>query len=201
MSDRAIELISSYVDPSPEVNSDITQYGYTDILFPRYIMIEFVDSIGSDDFKEVYFTFINDIKQLDFWAQQTLCQAILIKVFDLYDFEFPTTVVFDTKYQLNQVYNLIKFLEFDNVTFAGNVWKSLGVDPSKIALDRYCFDNMDLVLTEITNQIETYEFDQLISEFLRTYIKDKMIEWFVSITEKNLPLVKLRIYEQEITHE
>jgi len=201
MSDRAIELISSYVDPSPEVDSDISQYEYTDILFPKYIMMEFIDGIGSEDFKEIYLTFINDIKQLDFWDQQSLAQAILVKILELYEFEFPITVLLDTKYQVDQVYDLIKFLEFDNITFIGDVWKSLQVDPSKVALDQYCFDHVDLVLTEITNQIKTYEFDQLISEFLRTYIKDKMIDWFISKTEKNLQLVKLRIYEQEIKHE
>ena len=197
MSDTNLKVLTAYVDPEPEVNSDITQYEYTADNILKYDLLEFLSAIGKEEFREVYRNFIADIKLRSFDAQQTLCEKILDKISENYDFEFPEKVDLENQYQFNEVYDLIRFLEFDHIDFIGDVWKYLNVDPRGVNIDQYCYDKGVELLEAITNQIETYDSKRLISIFLGTYIKDKLIEWFVEKSEMNKSLVSLRMIEGE----
>jgi len=198
MPDANLKVLTAYVDPEPEVDSDITQYEYTAGNILKYDLLEFLHAIGKEEFKEVYQNFITDIRLRPFDAQQTLCEEILKKVSEIYDYEFPEKVDLDNQYQFDEVYNFIRFIEFDHVDFIGDVWKYLKVDPRRVNIEQYCFDKGNELMEAITNQIETYDSKQLFSIFLRTYIKEKLIEWFIRATEKNKSLVSLRMVEGEI---
>jgi len=197
MPDANLKVLTAYVDPSPEVDSDITQYEYTADNILKYDLLEFLHAIGKDEFKEIYQNFITDIRLRPFEAQQVLCQHILKKVLEIYDFEFPERVELENQYHFDEVYNLIKFLEFNHVEFIGDVWKYLKVDPRGVNIEQYCYDNGNQLVEAITNQIETYDSEQLFAIFLRTYIKDKLIEWFIRASEKNKSLISLRMIEGE----
>lgn len=198
MPDANYKVLLAYVDPEPEVDSDITQYEYTADNILKYDLLEFLHAIGKEEFKEVYRNFINDIKLRPFDAQQVLCQHILKKILEIYDFEFPERVELENQYHFDEVYNLIKFLEFNHIDFIGDVWKYLKVDPRRVDIEQYCYDSSIQLMEAITNQIETYDSKQLFAIFLRTYIKDKLIEWFVRISENNKSLISLRMIEGEI---
>ena len=193
-----LQILSAYVDPEPEVDSDITQYEYTAVNMLKYDLLEFYDAIGKEEFKEVYRNFITDIRLRPFDAQQALCEKIIKRILEIYDFEFPERVELENQYHFEEVYKLVKFIEFDNIDFIGDVWKYLKVDPRRVNIEQYCYDKDTELVEAITNQIETYDSEQLFAIFLRTYIKDKLIEWFIEVSEKNKSLVSLRMIEGEI---
>lgn len=196
--DANLKILTAYVDPEPEVDSDITQYEYTEDNILRYDLLEFLDAIGKEEFKEVYRNFIIDIRLRPFDAQQTLCEKILKKISEIYDFEFPERVELENQYHFDSVYQFVKFISFDNIDFVGDVWKYLKMDPRRVNIEEFCYDKDTGLVEAITNQIETYDYEQLFAIFLRTYIKDKLIRWFIEVTEKNKSLVSLRMIEGEI---
>jgi hypothetical protein len=110
------------------------------------------------------------------------------KIAEVYDWEFADEyALVDTVYQQEEMYNFIEFLEFENYRFLAYVWKFILKDPLnliKIDIEKYCKANWFKVIKETEEQLETHSQPQLISIFLRTYYKERYIEWFVTMSER-----------------
>ena len=95
----------------------------------EYDGAEIVNAIGTSEFKEIYTIFIQDIKRQEIPYQRRLCFDILDKIEEVYEFEFPFTPEIENQLQMNDTYDLIKFLNFDYVDFFGDVWRYMrGID-------------------------------------------------------------------------
>ncbi|GAG36292.1 unnamed protein product, partial [marine sediment metagenome] len=57
----------------------------------------------------------------------------------------------------------------------------------------YCKNNGKKVIREIEEQIEVHLPSTLIIQFLRIYIKDKLIEWFTHRSERSKGLITLEM--------
>ena len=67
----------------------------------------------------------------------------------------------------------------------------------KIDIWKYCKANGMKIIKEVEEQLETHPQTELITTFLRTYYKEKFIEWFAANTEQSKVDISLEIYESE----
>jgi len=164
----------------------------------EYDGMELVDAIGTLGFKEIYMLFINNLKSQEIIDQRRLCLNILKKVKEVYDYEFLPYPDLDHQLQMNNVYDLIKFLNYDYIDFFGDVWRYLKTDLKKIDVKQFCEKNSEKIIIELEDQLNSRDLSEMVSLFLRTYNKDNLIDWFIKSTEKNKMLIYLRILEEKL---
>jgi len=161
---------------------------YNDLASFRYAALDIRDSIGSEDFKELYIVQMDTIKKETLHAQRRFLIDVQQKIGEIYDWEFPNEwSLVDTTYQQEQFYKFIEFLEFDNYKFLSYVWKFLLDDPIdliKLNIKEFCELDMMRIIKETEEQLETHPQNELIKIFLRTYCKREYIKWFISMSEK-----------------
>lgn len=115
--------------------------------FVQYEFIDLIENIGKEEFKSTYLNFINDIRNQSLENQRTLCQHIIDKVQEVYEFEFPEKITIYDRSDIEDIYRFIEFLEYDNVDFFIEISKGLDIK-SDIDLDEY--------KNKILNQIHDY---------------------------------------------
>ena len=54
------------------------------------------------------------------------------------------------------------------------------------------------MLIELEDQINSRDLSEMVSLFLRTYNKDKLINWFIEATEKQKMLIYLHIMKEKL---
>ncbi len=162
----------------------------------EYDSMEIVSSIGTSEFKTIYTLFINDIKQQPIVDQRRWCLDILEKIKKVYNFEFLPPPDLDDQLQLNDVYDLIKFINYDYTDFFGDVWRYIDIDLKKIDIEEYCNKHSDEILEETEDQIHSGYLSKMVSLFLRTYNKEDFIDWFIKSTKKQKMLIYLRTLEE-----
>jgi len=149
----------------------------------NYIMLSIIESIGKDDFKNVYWCEINNIKSQDIPTQRIFCERVLTKVFEIYEF-LPENVFLDSNTDMNNVYSFIEFLEFDSLDFITGIWKFFDIDLRKINIDEFCKLRSNEIIREFEEQINFYVLSRMTTDFLRTYNKDSLINWFIKMSRK-----------------
>jgi hypothetical protein len=163
----------------------------------EYDGMELIDSIGTPEFKETYMLVINDIKNQEIINQRRLCLGILDKVKEVYEYEFLPFPDLDNQLQMNNVYDLIKFLNYDYIDFFKDIWLYLKTDLKKTDIKKFCETNKDKIIIELEDQLNSRDLSEMVSLFLRTYIKDNLIDWFIKSTVKQKMLIYLRIMEEK----
>ena len=157
---------------------------------------EIIDNIGKPEFKTIYFILSTTMKLLPTDTQKGIALGILKKIYEVYDYEFLPYPNIDGQEDINNVYELLEFLEYDHIEFFSRVWMFLD-DIQTVDLKKYCVENIDKILYEIEEQILSTDLNELISIFLRTNNKENMISLVTSISEKNRMLIKLEILERK----
>jgi len=156
-----------------------------------------LDSIGTKNFKENYNTVIGDIiEYVPLEEQIAFCYTILEKIYEVYDFELSEKIDIQTKQSVLNLYDFLKFLEFDHEDFVLSVWAFIKTDESTESLLEACLDNEDNIMKEVEEQLETSVYPELISIFLRTYIKERFIQWFCNSTMRYEAEIKIRMMEE-----
>jgi hypothetical protein len=166
--------------------------------FIEYDGAEIVSAIGSIEFKEIYTLFIKNIQSQKIVDQRRLCLDILEKVEEVYEFKFSSTPELEHQLHMDNVYDLIKFLNFDYVDFFGDVWRYLKTDLKNIDVKQFCEKNSDKIIIEIEDQLNSRDLSEMISLFLRAYNKDGLIGWFIESTNKQKMLIYLRIMKEKL---
>jgi hypothetical protein len=187
--DKGLEAICGDSIILPEMDNyeeDVEQT--EDMASFRYSALDIRDHLKHEDFKEIYMVQSDYVKTFNNDDQRTFLNEMLDKIAELYDWEFADEyALVDTVYQQNQMYEFIEFLEFMNYKFLAYVWKFLLKNPlhlAKLNIETYCNANVMKVIRETEEQLETHPQPQLISIFLRTYYKERYIEWFVTMSER-----------------
>jgi hypothetical protein len=144
----------------------------------QYYFVNVVDYMGTPEFKSNYQAVIGDIRKYSTKQQQLLANAIVDALPKKYDFEFSIKFDFNNKDEINELYKFVEFVEYDHEKFIVNVWKYLNPDTNSFQVEIFCEHNIPNIIREIEDQLEIRDYSELIADFLRTYNKEKLIEWF-----------------------
>ncbi len=171
--------------PPEELDEEETFFDITSTAILNSSQADIIDSMETNDFKYTYKELINDIKQSSFKNQRKFIESVLVKISELYDFEFPTKIDITNLNDVNELYQFLEFVEFDNISFISRVWKYLGKNIRNLDIEKFCKSNAVKIIKEVEDQIQSHDFNEKITLFLRTYYKDKFIEWFVRQTKNS----------------
>jgi len=145
-----------------------------------YYLQSITNSIGKEDFREEYLASVKYVMEYEVEELRSFTETILEQITLVYDFEFPYKLDFNTKDQINELLKFLAFIEFDNEDFITTTWKYLNPDINSLQIEKFCEQNADKIVLEIDEQVDSHDFSGMIAIFLRTYIKDKLVEWFCS---------------------
>jgi hypothetical protein len=159
----------------------------------EYDMLNILDSISTDEFKAHYTMAMNKIKNECIENQRIFATKILDKIEEFYDYVPPIKHLLDELYQINLVYDFIEFLEFDHVIFLSNLWKDFDIDLRKIDIEQFCINNTNKFMLLIDDQTKIDNLSLMITEYLRTNISLKMIEFIIKKTSESKMLVQMEI--------
>lgn len=194
---QKILLGNSIPLPEDDVDDDMTSVDDQIDSLNGYWQTTILDSIGAKNFKENYNTVIGDIiEYVPLDEQIAFCYTILEKIDDVYEFEFPEKIDLQEKQSVLDLYEFLKFLEFDYRDFVLSVWSFIKTDLSSQSLLETCLDNENNIMKEVEEQLETSNYSELISTFLRTYIKERFMRWFCNSTMRYEVEIKIRIMEE-----
>jgi hypothetical protein len=185
--------------PEQDLDEDLINSDAYDgnIALQEYWFVTVINSINTSSFKNNYHTVINDIKlDVDIKDQIDFCSYILMKIVDEYDFEFPEKPVVKTKEDVQDVYKFLEFIEYDNENFLVSVWRNIKVDLASKRLSQVCLENMDAIIFEIDDQSSLQTYSELVSIFLRTYLKDDLFRWFCNQTKSQETTITARIMKE-----
>lgn len=175
-----------------------TGYPYEEAALKSYYFLTILDSIRTGEFQESFNATIPLLRrEYGFKDLQELCFEIIRYVKERYDFIFPQTVKIEDLEDTSDVISFIKFLEYDNEEFITNVWKYLKPETNTFQFQNYCEQNADKIISEIEEQSDTRSYPKLIADFLRTYNKDDMIEWFCEQSKRLNTTILLALREGE----
>lgn len=157
----------------------------------QFEFLEIVNGIGKTNFKETYLNFIDDIKKQSIDNQRVLCQHLIKKIEETYKFDFPENIPISNTFDFQNLYNLIEFLEFDNIDFLVEIFKNFKINLLDV-LNKFIDDNKD----EIIKNIKSYN-DELLPEIfinLKNTLEDEILIYIVSkMIYKNKRLVSNEI--------
>jgi len=190
------DVDESGIEVDPEFHTHISGIESQEDALREYRFETILENIRKPEFKENYLEAITEIKTYTIREQTLLCERIIDKVEEVYDFVFPERVKIYDLNDVNDIYDFIEFIEYDFEDFIADVWRFFDVDVRRIDIRDFCKRNSDKVVREIEEQIETHTLNRLVTLFLRTYNKDDLIEWFSSSTEQIKSFVTLKNFEK-----
>ena len=187
---RGLEALCGDSIIPPEMDNYIEDVDkYNDLASFRYSAIDIIDSIGTEDFKELYMVQLEVVKNETLHAQRRFLIEVQLKISEIYDWEFSDDwSLVDTEYQQEELYKFIEFLEFDSYRFLSYIWKFLLDDPIKLMkldVKSFCKSKELKIIKETEEQLETHPQNELINVFLKTFYKEKYIEWFIKNTQQS----------------
>lgn len=198
MSEKSQEMLLYTLVEPPEFDADEEEIEarYKDAFY-QSSKIDIQDQLNTDDFKDTWLVLKSDIQNETIKLQRIFSEQTLDKIFEIYDFSFPAKILLDTQYEINDFYEFLEFLEYKNVNFISNVWQLLKpVNLMRFDVEGFCKQNYAKVIREIEEQLEVHPQSELISLFLRTYYKEKIIEWFVDRTNRYKIDITIQIFEE-----
>jgi hypothetical protein len=184
--------------PLPEEDLDDYQedeLAEEDALRQYYFQI-IVSAMGKDDFKNEFLS-VFDIMQRenDYEKQKMLCIAMMEKVNEIYDFEFNENIDFTSEQEIEEFYEFVKFYEYDHEDFLVRVWKFV-TDRFPKDLDTFIEKSENNIILEIEDQIDSFNYNGMITQFLGTNTRTNMIQWFREKSKRIIPTIKYHLGEE-----
>ena len=148
MSEKSQEVLLSVMVEPPETDSDEFEI---ERRFTRAIYesskVDIIDHVGHDDFKYVWLNSRGDIQFTSIKDQAIFSEQILEKISEVYDFVFSANITLDTKYEIDEFYQFLEFIEYDNIKFLSYVWKILNPqDFLKLNIEKFCKTNSNKII-------------------------------------------------------
>jgi hypothetical protein len=175
-------LGKSIPEPERDYDDEIVNSLYGQPVAEDALKLYYFDSItnniGKEDFKEEYLISMQHIKEYPLEDLRSFIETILEQITAVYDFEIPIIINFNNKDEVDDLLQFLAFIEFNHEDFIITTWKYLNPDLNSFRIEKFCEQNADKIALEIDNQVDSHDFSKIISIFLRTYIKDKLIHWF-----------------------
>ena len=117
----------------------------------QYRYLELLESINTEDFKHIYNLFINDIRNDPYSEQQDFCREICDKIKEIYEYEISLD-----RYDVDEVFTFIEFIEFNHIEFLTDVWNILNINIAKLNISEYTLNNLQLILKTVDEMVETH---------------------------------------------
>ena len=169
------------VDVDENINDELAQID----ALKGYWFATVLNTIGKDVFKSNYLTVIDDMKNESFLKEQKgFCYAILEKIKNVYNFEFPIILEFDNLEQIHNLYQFLEFLEYDYEEFICNIWKFLKFDIFPKSIENFCKNNITKIIKQIDDQTSLGFYPDNTSMFLKTCNKEDLINWFYKASKE-----------------
>jgi hypothetical protein len=200
MSEKSQEMLLYTIIEPPEYDGDseALEQRYKDAFY-QSSKIDIQDQLNTSDFKDTWLILRSDIQNKTINLQRIFSEQTLDKIFEIYDFSFSSKISLDTQYEINDFYEFLEFLEYNNENFISYVWKILKPgNLMRFGVEGFCKQNADKVIREIEEQLEVHPQPQLINSFLRTYYKEKIIEWFIDRTNRYKINITIKIFEEGV---
>ncbi len=155
---------------------------------------DILDQMNKDTFRGTYKILKSDITQFPLKDQKIFLDRYLEKMVEVYEYEFPQNPVYDSEQAIDRMFEFVEFVEFDNLMFLKYVWRYLD-DILSVKIEDYVFVNGETIIEEVTNQANILTtLNENVSEFLRTYNKEGILEWFADRSER----IKYDIYAENL---
>jgi hypothetical protein len=186
MTDKSVEILIAGVT-TPEEIDNYQEDEDRRALFAIYESSTFdiLDSMNKETFYDTYSVLKNDILSMSDTMQKIFIDKYLDQMLEVYNFEFSPKLIYDTQMEIGEMFKFIEFVEYDNLTVLSYVWKYLE-DIIKVDIDKYVRKKYKIIIDEITNQANLLTtITENDSEFLRTYDKEGIIEWFIDRSKRN----------------
>lgn len=168
-----------YMIPEAELNADLTTI---------------INYFGTEEFKGLYLNLYNEIRSFELEKQRELCEKLIIKISENYNFEFFPQLTFDNKNDTEEFFKFIEFLEYDYVDFLSEIISGLDLELLKKDINEF----LTLNWNQLVLKINSYQKNEIISKFLRTNNKEGLYDFIRSRLEKDKMLVILNSLEREM---
>jgi len=156
-----------------------------------------IDNIGKEDFRAVCLINRDKIINNDEEESIAFCRTAYIKFFDVSEYQ-PTPmpeflIANDRKYFIE----LLEFYHFDYIDFFTNLFIEMDLTLDEVVNPRFIKEtflkNKNKILIIADKVSKVYSYNWILSQFLVTYNKDKIIDWMIkSITaDKSLMVMEL----------
>jgi hypothetical protein len=185
MSEKSVELLISGSITPPEMDN----YEEDEEIRQRWGIYEsstydILEQINKETFQDTYVILKSDITSFEPKFQVFFLQKYLEKMYEVYEFQFLQNPKFEDDDSVEQMFKFIEFVEFDNLHFLKYVWRYLD-DIMDVNIPEYVHKNWKSVIEEITNQSNLLTtINENVSEFLRTYNKEGILEWFIDRSKR-----------------
>ena len=200
--ERDLKILLGNSIREPEVDYDSaeveSQLGYPveEEALREYYDVTITDNIGKPDFRQNYLSVSNFVKEFQIKNQQLLANSIMNQIKTVYDYTPSVTHDVDSYDEINEVYQLLEFIEYNHENFIVEVWSFLKPEVNSFQVEKYCEQNKQKIISEIEEQLDSRYFPWLIANFLRTYNKNDIIVWFCEKSIKLRGLILLSIIEE-----
>jgi len=152
----------------------------------QYYFASVIDAMATKNFESDYKSVRGKIRLYSTEQQQLLAFSILQNLQEKYDFEFSLNFTPYNQDDIDELYKFIEFVEYDHEKFITQIWNHMiKFDGTKLDIETFCKVNEGKILKEIEEQTFTHYYSEMITDFLRTYNKENLIEWFCE-KSKNL---------------
>lgn len=155
--------------------------------------LDILEQMNLDTFRNTYKILIDDITSRSLKKQKIFIDRYLDKMFEVYEFEFEKNLIYKTQTEIDNMFKFIEFVEFNNLSFLKYVWRYLD-DILSVNIRTYVISESDSIIKEITHQSNILDLTENVSEFLRTYNKEGILEWFKNRSERQ----KYEIYSENL---
>lgn len=200
--DRDLQILLGNSIEEPEVDYDVAEveselgYPVEEEALREYYYVTITDHIGKPEFREHYLSVIRFVQQYSLISQIILANSILEQIEKVYD-HIPSINFDPNSYEdINEVYKFIEFIEYDHEDFVVEVWSFLNPETNSFQVEKYCEQNKHKIISEIEEQLKSRFFPWLIADFLRTYNKDNIIEWFCEKSKNLRTLIFLSLSKE-----
>jgi histidyl-tRNA synthetase len=163
--------------------------------------VDIVDNFGKEEFKEIFLNLYDEIESLEVEKQRYLCEKLIDKIYEIYEFEFSPMLTFDNEEDIDDFLKFIEFIEFDYIDFLAKIVTGLDLDQLKKDLNLFLVLNWNKIYDSILKFPEIELNSELISIFFRTYNREGTFEFIKSRLEKDKMLVILKSMEGESNNE
>lgn len=195
MTDKSVEILIGNMTPPDEVDNyqeDADRRTLNAIY--ESSSFDILDSMNKEEFYNTYSVLKYDILRMSNIHKRIFLSKYLDEMVEVYEYEFPENPDYDTEATIKEMFKFIEFVEYDNLIFLKYVWKYLD-DILTVDIDKYVQKNAETIIDEITNQANLLAtLTENVSEFLRTYSKENMLEWFSNRSKRN----KFNIYSENL---
>lgn len=199
MSEKSTEILVGGSTMPPEMDNFAEDQDAKDLIsIYESSVYDILDQMNKETFFDTYTILKDDITSMSEYEGFEILVKVFVdkyldKMSEIYEFEFSPIPIYDTDIKIREMFEFIEFVEFANVKVLKYVWRYLD-DILEVDIEKYVRSNEKVIIEEITNQTNLLKLNENISEFLRTYDKEGLMNWFINRSERN----KYQIYSENL---